>query len=138
ASFRMYYGTPSALPGWGFINANTNFNWAAGTMMNNPSFQSVQNQSLGHQFQDANRINYFTPRFMGLQIGVGYAPKMNLAPGPSILAQGVTSGPNNNTAGVCGFNDATSANNCPTNDNSWQDVVDVSANYLNKFGEVVV
>ena len=82
ASFRMYYGTPSALPGWGFINANTAFNWASGTMMNNPSFQGVQNAALGHQFQDANRINYFTPRIMGLQIGVGYAPKMNLAPGP--------------------------------------------------------
>src|SRR5262249_49499147 len=99
---------------------------------------SVQNQSVGHQFQDANRINYFSPRFMGLQIGVGYAPKMNLAPGPSILAQGTTSGPGSNTAGVCGFNDATTASNCPTNDNSWQDVFDVSANYLNKFGDVVV
>ncbi len=138
ASFRMYYGTPSALPGWGFVNANSSFNWASGTMMNNPSFQGVQNAALGHQFQDANRISYFTPRFMGLQIGVGYAPKMNLAPGPGLLAPGLGSGPGNNTAGVCGYNDATTASNCPTNDNSWQDVFDISANYLNKFGEVVV
>ncbi|MCW5735681.1 MAG: porin [Enhydrobacter sp.] len=138
ASFRMYYGTPSALPSWGFVNANTSFNWASGTMINNPSYRGVQNAALGHQFQDANRINYFTPRFMGLQIGVGYAPKMNLAPGPSVLAPRLTSGPRNNTAGVCGYNEATSASNCPTNDNSWQNVVDISANYLNKFGEVVV
>jgi hypothetical protein len=32
-------------------------------------------------WQDVNRINYFTPRFQGLQIGVGYAPKINLARG---------------------------------------------------------
>lgn len=138
ASFRMYYGTPSALPGWGFVNANTLFAWVSGAMLANPSFQGVQNAALGHQFQDANRINYFTPRYMGLQVGVGYAPKINLAPGPALLRPGIGSGPGNNTAGVCGFNDATTASNCPTNDNSWQDVFDISANYLNKFGEVVV
>lgn len=138
ASFRMYYGTPSALPGWGFVNANTLFNWVSGAMFANPSFQGVQNAALGHQFQDANRINYFTPRYMGLQVGIGYAPKMNLVPGPALLRPGIGSGPGNTQASVCGFNDATSASNCPTNDNSWQDVFDISANYLNKFGEVVV
>jgi hypothetical protein len=138
ASFRMYYGTPSALPGWGFMMANTLFNWASGAMLANPAFPGVQNAALGTQFQDANRVNYFTPRIMGLQVGVGYAPKMNLAPGPNLLAHGIASGPGGNTAGVCGFSDATTASNCPTKDNSWQDVVDVSANYVNKFGEVVV
>jgi hypothetical protein len=137
ASFRMYYGTPSALPGWGFINANTSFNWAGATMMNNPAFPSAQNAANGFQFQDANRINYYTPRIMGLQVGVGYAPKMNIAV-PGILAPGIGAGPGAGTAGVCGFTDATTASNCPTSDNSWQDVVDVGANYLNKFGEVVV
>jgi hypothetical protein len=138
ASFRMYYGTPSALPSWGFINANSSFNWAGAAMMNNPSFQGVQNAALGFQFQDANRINYYTPRIRGLQIGVGYAPKMNVSVGPSLLAPGIGSGPGSSTAGVCGFTDATTASNCPTNDNAWQDVVDASANYVNKFGEVVV
>jgi hypothetical protein len=93
--------------------------------------------TIGGQFQDVNRVNYFTPRFMGLQIGVGYAPKINLNP-QAAIAQGMASGPNQNTAGVCGFNDATTASNCPTNDNSWQDVFDVGANYLNKFGDVTV
>jgi len=65
---------------------------------------------------------------MGLQIGVGYAPKINLA----------GSVPGSNTGGVCGFNDATAQINCPTNDYSWQDVFDVGANYLNKFGDVTV
>jgi hypothetical protein len=138
ASFRMYYGTPSALPGWGFINANSFFNWAGGTMLNNPAFQGVQNATVGFQFQDANRVNYFTPRIKGLQIGVGYAPKMNVAVGPSLLAPSIAPGPGAGTAGVCGFTDATTASNCSTNDNSWQDVVDIGANYVNKFGEVVV
>ena len=35
-------------------------------------------------------------------------------------------------------NDATTASNCPTNDNSYQDVIDIGANYLNKFGDVTV
>jgi len=75
---------------------------------------------------------------MGLQIGVGYAPKINLAPN-AMLANGLTgAGPGTATNGVCGFNDATTAPNCPTNDNSWQDVFDVGLNYLNKFGDVTV
>ena len=87
--------------------------------------------TIGGQFQDANRINYFTPRFAGLQIGVGYAPKINLNP-----ERGYGSG--RHLAGVCGFNDATTSPNCPTNDYSWQDVFDIGANYLNKFGDVTV
>jgi hypothetical protein len=42
------------------------------------------------------------------------------------------------TGGVCGFNDATAASVCPTNDYAWQDVIDVGANYLNKFGTISV
>ena len=42
--------------------------------------------TIGGQFQDVNRVNYFTPRFYGLQIGVGYAPKINLAPNGLLAA----------------------------------------------------
>lgn len=136
ASYRMYYGAPSALLGWGFFQHNSNFNWASGAMLNNPAQGAATFFTIGGQFQDVNRINYFTPRFMGLQIGVGYSPKINISPSAT-LTRGLTVGPGGG-AGICGLNDATSASNCPTNDNSYQDIFDVGANYLNKFGDVTV
>ena len=87
------------------------------------------------QFQDVNRINYFTPRFQGLQIGVGYAPKMNIA--AALLAAGRYR-PRRTAGGICGFNNADDVNNCPTADYAWQDVFDIGANYLNKFGDFTV
>jgi hypothetical protein len=137
AAYRMFYGAPSALLGWGFFQHNSNFGWASAAMVNNPAFQGATFATIGGQFQDAERINYFTPRFMGLQIGVGYAPKINLTPIGS-LAHGATNGPALGAAGACGTNDATTSVNCPTNDWSWQDVFDIGANYLNKFGNVTV
>jgi len=137
ASYRMYYGSPSALLGWGWFQHNSSFNWASTAMLNNPAQAGTTFMTIGGQFQDVNRVNYFTPRFMGLQIGVGYAPKINLAPNAR-LAHSMQAGPGAGTAGICGFNDATTTSNCPTNDNSWQDVFDVGANYLNKFGDVTV
>jgi porin-like protein len=85
------------------------------------------------QWQDVNRINYFTPRFAGLQIGVGYAPKLNIATTGGMAA----SGPGNG-AGICGYNNATNVAACPTADYAWQDLFDVGANYLNKFGDFTV
>jgi hypothetical protein len=141
ASYRMYYGAPSALLGFGFFQHNTSFNWASAAMLANPAQGAATFFTIGGQFQDVNRVNYFTPRFYGLQIGVGYAPKINLAPNAQLTgnaAAPLVAGPGSATNGVCGFNDATTASNCPTNDNSWQDVFDVGANYLNKFGDVTV
>ena len=70
---------------------------------------------------------------MGLQLGVGYAPKIN----PASTFYGNNSGPGA-VGGICGFNDATAVTACPTNDYSWQDFFDIGANYLNKFGDVTV
>ena len=84
-------------------------------------------------WQDVNRINYFTPRFAGLQIGVGYAPKIIGA-----AASGQASAGPLNIAGTCGFAGATNINNCPSADYAWQDAFDVGANYLNKFGDFTV
>ncbi|MCW5732521.1 MAG: porin [Enhydrobacter sp.] len=137
ASYRMYYGAPSALLGWGFFQHNSNFNWASGAMLANPSQGAATFFTIGGQYQDVNRINYFTPRFMGLQIGVGYAPKINVAPNAQ-LARGLTGVGPGGVAGICGLNDPTSASNCPINDNSFQNMFDVGANYLNKFGDVTV
>jgi hypothetical protein len=136
ASYRMYYGAPSALLGFGFFQHNSSFAWTNAAMSNNPAMSAATFFTIGGQFQDVNRVNYFTPRFYGLQVGVGYAPKINLATN-TLLAPGMGPGPTTN-GGICGFNDATTANGCPTNDNSWQDVFDVGANYLNKFGDVTV
>ena len=132
ATYRMYYGTPSALIGWGAIQHN--HNWANASVMptTRPTRRTMAT-TITPTWQDVNRINYFTPRFAGLQIGVGYAPKIiNAAAGGQASA-----GPAH-AAGSCGLNQATNINNCPTADYAWQDVFDVGANYLNKFGDFTV
>jgi hypothetical protein len=136
ATYRMYYGSPSALLGWGWFQHNSSFQWASAAMIANPAYSATTFMTIGGNFQDVNRVNYFTPRFMGLQIGVGYAPKINVSPNAQ-LARGLAVGPGS-SGGICGFNDATTAGNCPTNDNSYQDMFDIGANYLNKFGDVTV
>ena len=130
ATYRMFYGAPSALGVFnGFFQHNSNATWGNLVVLaTNKAAAHISFATIGGQMQDVNRINYFTPRFYGLQIGAGYAPKIN--------ASG--SVPRLNTAGVCGFNDATAQINCPTNDYSWQDFFDVGANYLNKFGDITV
>ena len=76
ATYRMYYGTPSALIGWGAIQHN--HNWANSSVIaNNKAYGRTMATTITPTWRDVNRINYFTPRFQGLQIGVGYAPKMN-------------------------------------------------------------
>ena len=130
ATYRMFYGAPSALGVFnGFFQHNSNATWGNLVVLaTNKAAAHISFATIGGQMQDVNRINYFTPRFFGLQIGAGYAPKINAA----------GSVPGSNTAGVCGFNDATAQINCPTNDYSWQDFFDVGANYLNKFGDITV
>ena len=132
ATYRMYYGSPSALIGWGAIQHN--HNWAnLSAQANNKAYARMTATTNTPTWQDVNRINYFTPRFAGLQIGVGYAPKLNAASAGGQAA----SGPGN-PAGICGYNNATNVDTCPTADYAWQDVFDVGANYLNKFGDFTV
>jgi outer membrane protein OmpU len=132
ATYRMYYGTPSALIGWGAIQHN--HNWAnASVIANNKGYARTMATTITPTWQDVNRINYFTPRFQGLQIGVGYAPKLNGAAQTTYA----NTGPGN-PAGICGYNNATNINNCPNSDYAWQDLFDVGANYLNKFGDFTV
>ena len=136
APYVMYYGAPSALLGFGFVQHNTSFSWTNPIAnANNLAAFHISASTIDAQYQDVNRINYYTPRFMGLQIGVSYTPKINLAQGAQ---WGLSTGPGTASGGICGFNDATTANGCPTNDNSWQDGIAIGANYLNKFGEVSV
>ncbi|TBR30274.1 MAG: porin [Reyranella sp.] len=138
ATYRMYYGTPSALIGFGAVQHNTNFAWMnqSVTLNNKAWFHATTTTNAG-QVQDAQGINYFTPRFQGLQVGLGFRPKVNFVTGQFALnANNV--GPTTNTAGICGYGNATSAPNCFTADYSYQNVLDVGANYLNKFGDVNV
>jgi outer membrane protein OmpU len=135
AAYIMYYGAPSALLGFGFFQHNTSFSWTNPIAnANNMAAFHISASTIDGQYQDVNRINYYTPRFAGLQIGVGYAPKINLSTGSQ---WGLSTGPGT-FGGICGFNDATTANGCPTNDNSWQDALAIGANYLNKFGDYSV
>jgi len=137
AAYIMYYGAPSALLGFGFFQHNSSFSWTNPTANgNNKAAFAISTGTIDGQYQDVNRINYYTPRFAGLQIGVGYAPKINTI--TSVGTSGLAVGPGANTGGVCGFNDATTANGCPTNDYSFQDALAIGANYLNKFGDISV
>jgi hypothetical protein len=121
------------LIGWGAFQHN--HNWAnASVIANNKGYARTMATTITPTWQDVNRMNYFTPRFMGLQIGVGYAPKLNGSSQGGLAA----TGPGAGTAGVCGYQQATNINNCPTADYAWQDLFDVGANYLNKFGDVTV
>ena len=93
----MYYGTPSALIGWGAIQHN--HNWAnASVIANNKGYGRTMATTITPTWQDVNRINYFTPRFAGLQIGVGYAPKIIAA-----AASGQASAGPLNSPVSCGF-----------------------------------
>src|SRR5471032_1477608 len=139
AAYIMYYGAPSALLGFGFFQHNSSFSWTNPTAngVNKAAF-AISTGTIDGQYQDVNRINYYTPRFAGLQVGVGYAPKINLA-SSAAGGQGLSAiGGGGASGGICGFNDATTANGCPTNDYSWQDALVIGANYLNKFGDVSV
>jgi hypothetical protein len=133
ATYRMYYGSPSALIGYGAIQHN--HNWVNQQVLtNNKAYARTMATTNTPQWQDVNRINYFTPRFQGLQLGVGYAPKLN---GNALQSSNYVAA-GQNAAGICGYNNATNINNCPTADYAWQDLFDVGANYLNKFGDFTV
>jgi hypothetical protein len=133
ATYRMYYGTPSAFIGWGAIQHNHNY-INASVQGNNKGYARTMATTITPTWQDVNRVNYFTPRFAGLQIGIGYAPKLNAS---ATNTPGMISGPGNG-AGICGYNNATNVAQCPSADYAWQDLFDVGANYLNKFGDFTV
>jgi len=150
ASYRMYYGAPSALIGYGAIQHNHAIVNSVVASYNKAYFHSTTATNTA-AWQDVNRINVFTPRFQGLQIGVGYAPKVNTGSGNSFGSTGPgvpTSAPPalNGTmstgvggaGGICGFAGAGNVSSCPNNDYTWSNAFDIAANYLNKFGDVTV
>ncbi|SJZ55742.1 porin [Enhydrobacter aerosaccus] len=138
AAYTMYYGAPSALPGWGFLKHNSNFSWSNPVARGfNVAALRLDGSTIDVEQNKPNRINYYTPRIWGFQIGASYAPKVQPRTQPGSI-WGLNSGPTSGVAGVCGFPAATAANGCPINDNSWLNAVAVAANYLNKFGDLYV
>jgi hypothetical protein len=138
AAYQMSYGAPSALIQHGFLQYDSSIGWLNPiASANNLAAARITSSMVGYNFQDVNEFNYYTPRFAGLQVGFTYAPKIQLA-SPAPPAFGMGTGPGNNSAGICGYNDATAVANCPNSDFSWQDVFQVGVNYLNKFGDVSV
>jgi len=138
ASYRMYYGAPSALIGFGAIQHNHNIGNALAQASNKAYFHTTTATNTA-AWQDTNRINYFTPRFQGLQIGVGYTPKINSPSGSVFGTTGLASGPGGTSNfSACGYAGAVNISSCTNNDYAWQNGFDIGANYLNKFGDVTV
>lgn len=116
---KMVYGSPSALPGFGFVSSNFNF-YGAGA--NNAFSTAIQgDRNIG----DVNKIIYYTPRFAGIQIGVSYTPEFQ--PGLNGNACGATGG-FGGQYGVCTKNDR----------GQWKNAVDAGINYLAKFNSLDV
>jgi len=105
-------------------------------MANNKGYARTMATTITPTWQDVNRINYFTPRFQGLQIGVGYAPKISSAAAAGNASTGPQSVGTNGT--LCGASVALNIGNCFSADYAWQDAFDVGVNYLNKFGDLTV
>ncbi len=104
---------------------------------NNKAAPRISGMDIDFLYQDVNRINYYTPRFAGLQVGVGYAPKIR----PSSTAaggQGLAAGTGRTPA-------ASAASTMPRRPTAarrttipGRTLVSIGANYLNKFGDFSV
>lgn len=127
-SYRMFYGAPNALPGYGA----TQFNFGAGSASITGANGALHANawSAGVLGVDANRIQYYTPRFFGLQFGVSYTPQFNANGGAANFAQA-------NSAAACGFlGGAGNAPLCNAGQNAYVNGVSLSVNYVNKFGDL--
>jgi len=126
ASYKMVYGTPTALTGWGFQDpnhANRGSGFSAANQAGRSGVVPGMSASMGNNPGDATKFTYYTPRFAGLQIGVSYTPQFSSTASTAQCAFRQGGGP---------------VANCPKNSNTWHSAIDVGANYLGKFGDVSV
>lgn len=126
-SYRMFYGAPNSLPGYGA----TQYNFAAGSATGTGANGALHAGAFaaGILGVDANRINYYTPRFFGLQFGVSYTPHLSANGGAANFALA-------NTAATCGFlGGGGNAPFCTAGQNAYVNGVSLSVNYVNKFGD---
>lgn len=87
-AYRMHYSAPDAhTRGW--LQEGNLYNWVTNAT-NSPSFNSqFIMTSLRFYDNDSEKINYYTPRFAGFQLGVSYIPE---------ASQDITNAPARNTA----------------------------------------
>ncbi len=128
--WKMFYGAPAAIPNNSTAQINTrSYNLTAVTAgitaAGNNSPQALLN--LGN---DAEHINYFTPRFFGFQVGVAYTPES---------CQEVTAPGQNFSVGAA-VATCTGAGSLPNAANAGQqgEIWEVAANFVQKFGDVNV
>lgn len=129
--WKMFYGAPAAIPNNSTAQINTrSYNLTAVTAgVTAPGNASPQ--ALLNMGNDAEHLNYFTPRFFGFQVGVSYTPE-NCQEGAAAAAQGFTLGAAANTC--------TGAGSLPSKANAGQqgDLFELAANFVQKFGDVNV
>jgi hypothetical protein len=123
--YKMFYGAPVVIPNFEFSEINMRaYNNGGGVAAGVAVPQGLIN--IGN---DAEHINYFTPRFFGFQVGVAYTPE---------------NCQENNTAGFTGSGGqaatCTGALGLPSDKNAGQqgDIVNVALNFTQKYGDVTV
>jgi len=86
--------------------------------------------TMGGATDEANKVQYFTPRIAGFQLGASYAPDSCIE-GFSGLPIGGNAFNSTSGTGVCNFNGPNDLNNQPgLQKNLWS----LAVNYVNKFG----
>ncbi|HEX2888790.1 porin [Vineibacter terrae] len=127
ASYKNPNSSPSVLPGWGFQDPTFAIRGSGFASANNGGRDRGTNPGMSasnlNNAGDADKFTYYSPRFAGLQVALSYTPSF------------AVSAP----AATCPFRGGgANFNNCPRNNNTWHNGIDVSANYANKFGDVEV
>ncbi len=108
AAYLMGYASPAAS------------HWAHG--LNSPNFSHTRLflTSVITMSSDSDKITYFTPRFSGFQLGVSYTPE------------------NDEAGSGAGYNAAYSGFPADNEPGEQSEIIEVGANYTNKFGDVNV
>jgi hypothetical protein len=119
---KMYYGAPSVAAGLGVTDPTFGFfNGGAGSAL------IVSDAQPGNISGDREKLSYFTPRFSGFQVGLSYTP------------EGCEEGDVAAYASRCGGSyRGMVAEGASAPANTLQDIVEIAANYVNKFGDVSV
>ncbi len=125
-SYKMQISSQSALIGWGFHDptpANRGIGYSAANNGGRFGTNVGLSASLAVNSGDANKLSYRTPVIAGFQLGFSYAPAYSPTAGTARCAF---------RGGGANFP------NCPRNDNTWKNAIDVAGTYDNTFGGVRV
>lgn len=124
--WKMYYGAPNAIPNFSTSVHNIVL-WNSNGTAPGILFPFAR-MSLGN---DNNQIAYYTPRFFGFQVGASYRPD-NCKAG-DVATEALAA--NLNCSSAAGM---IAEGSSVTVTNTLQDVWEIAANYVNKFGDVGV